>query len=99
MIALESHHPSQLCFGAVLFAVEKANARGQALIESICRDACNYARETGELLREIATDAQYGLDRANAAKADGIITLGELAELEAVFAEIQEEARTGKIIR
>lgn len=98
MIALAPRHPAQMCLGAVLIGVEKAQAKGQFLFESICTDAADHALEVVDLLREIATDADYLGGRIQDAASDGVISDVEVNDLCALCKEISEEARTGRVI-
>jgi hypothetical protein len=98
MIPLTHRHPAQLCLGAVLIGLEKAQAKGQMLFESICRDAADSALESVDVLREIATDASNLEDEIAKAAADGVFTAEERQRLAGFAVEIREEARTGRII-
>lgn len=98
MIPLTHRHPAQLCLGAVLVGLEKAQAKGQLLFESICRDAADSAPESVDVLREIATDASSLEGEITKAAADGVFTAAERQRLAAYAVEIREEARTGKIL-
>lgn len=99
MIALESHHPSQLLLGAVIVGEELATRNRQMTFASLCRDAISWATETRDLLCEIATDASALADDIVRVSSDGMITSDESQRLLESAREIEEEARTGRIIR
>lgn len=97
MIALVPRHPAQVCLGGALIAADKATAKGQPVLRSICTDIADAALETVDLLREVATDASYLGGRIQDAASDGVVTDDEVRGLIALAQEISEQARTGKI--
>lgn len=97
MIALARKHPCQLVLGALILEEELATSGRQLTLGHIAHEAIQWATDSRDLMREIATDSEYGIDRCHAARADGVVTLDELREVESVLEEIREEAVTGRI--
>jgi len=98
MVAISICHPARLLSGALIIGERIATTvRANALV-AICRDGLTYARQIGEVSREIATDAEHAADVLTEISADGIITPAEAARLRAHLDEIRAEAVTGKII-
>lgn len=85
MIILAHQHPVQLVLGSMLIQADLAQRDRQLTFGVIAQDCIGWAVEVRDVLSEIATDAEYGAQRLNAAAADGVLT--------------QAEAREGKIIR
>lgn len=98
MIDLLKSHPVNLIRGITVIIEEKATKLRQTSIAIFARHARTWANETREVVQEIATDASHGLDVLDAAMADGKIDDAEAAQIRAAFAEIRDEAVTGKII-
>ena len=99
MILLEKYHPMQLTLGAIIVAEQLATKGRQTTFAIVCRDAISWATETRDLLREIATDADYLGDRIIAAAADGIFSPEEKAELHGEAIGIRDTATSGKLIK
>jgi hypothetical protein len=98
MLSLTSHHPAQLVLGSIIIGEQLATKGRQTTFAILCRDAVEWATETRDLLREIATDAEHLHGRIRDFSADGVFTPAESAELQAYALEIHDEAITGKII-
>ncbi len=98
MLSLTSHHPAQLVLGSIIIGEQLATKGRQTTFAILCRTAVEWATETRDLLREIATDAEHLKERIHAAAADRVITPEEERELSAYALEIHDEAVTGKII-
>lgn len=98
MLDLTPQHPANLTAGACRVGQRIAKERGQTTLGIVCRDAGEYAVETRELVREIATDANHLIDEIARASADGVITADELRRIQGLAAEIREEAVTGRIV-
>jgi hypothetical protein len=98
VIALARLHPARLAAGAASIFTRKAREANQPILSVIGSDGERYARQTVDLVSEIATDAEYLQSRILAAASDNVITPAELAEIQAIAAEIGEEATTGRII-
>lgn len=97
MHALNAEHPAQLCLGTVMIAEEMATKGRQTTFAMLARDAVEWATETRDLLREIATDASQLADDITAAAADGIITPEERVSLHESARQIESEAQSGLI--
>jgi uncharacterized membrane protein YebE (DUF533 family) len=98
MLDLLKSHPLNLIRGISVVIEKKATELRQTSLAVFARHARNWANETSEVVQEIATDANHGLDLFNAAMADGKIDDTEAAHIRAAFTEIREEAVTGKIL-
>lgn len=98
MITLAPRHPAQLVLGSVILQEEIARKNGQMTFAILSHDAVGWATEVRDLVKEIGTDAQYGIDLCEEAKADNEITMDEFSSVETVLREIEEEARTGRIV-
>lgn len=88
-----------MVLGSILIAKELATKGRQLTLATLCRDAVEWATDTRDLLREIATDAEYLDGRITAVAADGTISGSEADELHALAREIRDEAITGRIAR
>lgn len=97
-VPLAPRHPAQLCLGGALIAADKAAEKGQPVLRAICSDIADAALATVDLVREIATDAEYLGGLIQDAASDGVISDAEVANIITKTREISEQARTGRII-
>lgn len=97
MSALVETHPIQEAFAFVNLI--KARADQQLLFRQLADWGIEELHEAEAVFVEIAADAANGRDLVNEVASDGVITDAERKQINDLLAEIETEAREGRVIR
>lgn len=98
MSTLVPAHPIQAVFGGLLLGEELARKTGQLSLAVLCEQAMEWADTAREVFSEIVRDAGAGEVLVDDVAKDGVITPTEANQLRGIFAEIETEAREGRVI-
>lgn len=98
MLRLVSRHPARLALGFAIMARDSATRLRLTTIVIFCDRAIKWARTAADVSGEIVVDAGCGETLVDEVARDGQITATEAEQLRRQFAEIQTEAREGRII-